>query len=91
MNHFIEYICRSTMRSEDAVRCLNKRVTKLAKCCSQTNVAVFCFGLVSLGTLAIIATQDQEIKALKKQVEDLANDTGDTTENTEDTIQQEGA
>jgi cell division protein FtsB len=77
MNSFVDFVCRGIVRSEDAIRCLNKRTTKLAKCCRQTNAAVLCFGVASLLTLAVIAEQDREIKALRNRVEELAKDVAD--------------
>jgi hypothetical protein len=91
MNDFMSYVCRGIVRSEDAIRCLNKRTIKLAKCCRQTNAAVLCFGVASLLTLAVIADQNREIKALKQQVDNLTKDAKDTANNTEEETQQEGA
>ena len=98
MNHFMDYVCRGIVRSEDAVRCLNKRVVKLTKCCRQTNTAVICLGVSCLVTLAVVAMQDREIKALQKQVTELTKDVDDYADqvdyvasNMEGTNQQEGA
>lgn len=94
MNNFIEYVCRSVIRSEDAICRLNKNVAKLAKCVRITDARVTCVALGGLCIAAVVAWQDQEIKALKKQVADLtkdADDADDTTENTEEQTQQEGA
>lgn len=91
MNHFIEYICRSAVRSEDAICRLNKRTMKLAKCCRQTNTAVLCLGVTCLLTLAVISMQDQEIKALQKQMADITKDDDTVVTNTEEQNQQEGA
>lgn len=93
MNHFIEYVCRGVVHSEDAIRQLSKRTAKLTKCCRQTNTAVFCFGVVCFGMLAILAIQDQEIKALQKQVTELANSEVETNtvDATEEQNQQKGA
>ena len=94
MDHFIEYICKGVIRSEDAICRTNKRVTKLAKCCSRTNTTVLCLGIASALTMAVLVIQDQEIKALQKQVSDLEAK-GEPTEavenNTEENTQQEGA
>ena len=65
MNSFMEYVCRGVVRSEDAIRCLNKRTIKLA-------TAVICLGIASLGVTAVLLAQDNEIKALRNQVDDLA-------------------
>lgn len=90
MNHFFEYVCRSVIRSEDAINRLGTNVTKLAKCCRVTNARVACIGLGALGILAVVAMQDKEIKALQKQVADLAAKT-ETPDTTEEQTEQEGA
>ncbi len=94
MNSFMDYVCRGIVRSEDAIRCLNKRTIKLAKGNKQLATAVICLGVSGLLTMAVLWTQDNEIKALQKQVADLnaareplKNVVDDTKENT----QQEGA
>lgn len=84
MDHFIEYICRGVVRSEDAICRLNKRYVKLAKYMQQTNVAVICIGVGAIMVASVVAIQDKEIKALQKQVADL-------TPKTEEQNQQEGA
>lgn len=84
MNHFMDYVCRGIVRSEDAIRRLNKNVTKLAKCNSQLSTAVICMGIAGMLTAAMLAVHDKEIKALQKQVSELAT----TTEVSEE---QEGA
>ena len=88
--NFMEYVCRGIVRSEDAIRALNKRTIKLARACRQTNSAVLCFGVVCLGILAVVSIQDSEIKALQKQVSDLSAN-ADATNATEERNQQEGA
>lgn len=84
MDHFIEYICRGVVRSEDAICRLNKRYAKLAKCTKSTNVAVACIGVGAIMVASVVWMQDNEIKALQKQVADL-------TPKTEEQNQQEGA
>ena len=94
MDHFIEYICRGVVRSEDAICRLNKRYVKLAKCMSRTNVGVMCIGVGAIMVASVVAMQDQEIKALKKQVTDLAAARGpmeNVVDDTEEQNQQEGA
>lgn len=94
MNHFIEYICRSTLRSEDAIRSLNKRTAKLAKNTDKLGSAVICIGAAGMLITAVLWIQDNEIKALKKQVAEL-NAAREPLENvvdaTEEQNQQEGA
>lgn len=94
MNSFMDYVCRGIVRSEDAVRCLNKRMVKLAKCNKQLSAAVVCMGVAGLLTISVLWAQDNEIKALKAQVADL-NAAREPMENvvdeTEEQIQQEGA
>lgn len=94
MNSFMEYVCRGVVRSEDAIRCLNKRTIKLAKCLRQTNNVMLCLCAVGMVTTVVLLAQDNEIKALQKQVADLnaareplKNVVDDMKENT----QQEGA
>lgn len=83
MNHFIEYVCRSVVRSEDAICRLNKRYAQLAKCMKRTNVGVICIGVGTIMVASVVAMQDKEIKALQEQVADLSK--------TEEQNQQEGA
>lgn len=92
--NFMEYVCRGIVRSEDAIARLNKNVRNMAKCCKRTNVAVACIGVGCLLFGAVVAIQDQEIKALQKQVAELAaNDESESLEDTttEEQNQQEGA
>lgn len=98
MNHFIEYVCRSVIRSEDAICRLNKDVAKLAKCTRNTNKSVACIGIGVIALCSVVWMQDNEIKALQKQVADLAkkeeaveSDTNDTADTMEEQNQQEGA
>ena len=94
MNHVIEYMFRSAVRSEDAVRCLNKRVVKLAKCCRRTNTAAVYIGIACLGALTVLAIQDYEIKALQKKVADLEAARGpmeNVVDDAEEKNQQKGA
>lgn len=84
MDHFIEYICRGVVRSEDAICRLNKRYVKLAKGIQRTNVGVICIGVGAIMVASVVWMQDNEIKALQKQVADL-------TPKTEEQNQQEGA
>ena len=73
MNHVIEYLIRGVVRSEDAICRANKRVANLAKCCKRANL---CIGGACLIALAVVYIQDREIKALQKQVDDLAAKVG---------------
>lgn len=98
MNHFMDYVCRGIVRSEDAIRCLNKRTIKLAKCNRQLSTAVMCLGVAGILTLAVVAAQDNEIKALRARVDELAKDVADIEDHAdylaktmEEQIQQEGA
>ena len=94
MDHFMEYICRGVVRSEDAICRLNKRYVKLAKCMSRTNVGVMCIGVGAIMVASVVAIQDQEIKALKKQVEEIAAARGpmeNVVNETEENTTQEGA
>lgn len=91
MNHFMDYVCRGIVRSEDAIRCLNKRVVKLAKCNSKLGTGVICLGVAGLLLTAMVAIHDQEIQALRKQVAELAKSEDTTTNATEEQNQQEGA
>jgi hypothetical protein len=72
MNSFMEYICRGVVRSEDSIRCLNKRTIRLAKYNKQLGTAVICLGIAGLGATVVLLAQDNEIKALRNQVDDLA-------------------
>lgn len=92
--NFMEYVCRGIVRSEDAICRLNKRVAKLAKYARNTNTAVICIGVGTILLCSVVWMQDDEIKALQKQVADLTKD--EETESQEDTTteeqtQQEGA
>ena len=69
--NFMEYVCRGIVRSEDAICRLNKNVTKLAKCTRSTNTGVICLCVAGIMMCSVIAIQDQEIKALSRQVKDL--------------------
>lgn len=94
MDHFIEYICKGVIRSEDAICRLNKRYVKLAKCMSRTNVGVICIGVGAIMVASVVAMQDQEIKALQKQVSDLAatrEPIKNVVADTEEQNKQEGA
>ena len=99
MNHFIEYICRSAVRSEDAICRLNKRMTKLTKCMNRTNVGVMCIGVGAIMVASVVWMQDNEIKALQNKVDNLnkgldilldIEEEGDA-DKTEENTQQEGA
>jgi len=70
MNEMIQ-LCRSVANSENAIRRLNKSLTKMAKCCRMTNTRVTCVAIAGLFITAVIAMQDKEIKALKEQVDIL--------------------
>lgn len=92
--NFMEYVCRGIVRSEDAICRLNKRVSKLAKYAHNTNTAVICIGIGTILLCSVVWMQDDEIKALRKQVADLTKEAEtesqeDTT--TEEQTQQEGA
>lgn len=87
MNHFFEYVCRSVIRSEDAINQLGKNVTKLAKCCRRADT---CVALAGLCILAVVAMQDKEIKELQKKVADLTAKT-ETHDTMEEQTEQEGA
>ena len=94
MNHFIEYICRGVVRSEDAICRLNKRYAQLAKCMKRTNVGVMCIGVGAIMVASVVAMQDQEIKALKKQVDEITaarEPVENVVDETEENTQQEGA
>ena len=95
MNQFIEYVCRGVIRSEDAIKRLNKSVSKLAKCNKRLGTSVICLSISGLLTGAILMIQDKEIRELKKQVADLTKDTdyitADVTTDMEDQTEQEGA
>ena len=94
MNHYMDYVCRGIVRSEDANRCLNKRVVKLSKCNKQLSTAGICMGVSGLLTLSVLWAQDNEIKALRKQVEEIAAARGpmeNVVNETEENTQQEGA
>ena len=90
MNHFIEYVFRGVIRSEDAIRNLNKHVVSLAKCNKNLTGSIICFGIAGILMTAVVAEHDKEIKALKKQVSELAKAV-DTTKNVEEQNEQEGA
>lgn len=96
--NFMEYVCRGIVRSEDAICRLNKRVAKMAKCANRTNTGVICIGIGTLLLCSVVWMQDNEIKALQKQVADLAKDeesvapdTHDAADDMEEQTQQEGA
>lgn len=98
MNEFIEYVCRGVIRSEDAIKNLNRNVRSLAKCNRNLRAGLICFGISSLLLTSVVAMQDKEIKELKKQVADLAakdepeeGSTEDTANTTEEQNEQEGA
>jgi poly(3-hydroxyalkanoate) synthetase len=82
--NFMEYVCRGIVRSEDAIDRLNKKVTKMAKTNASLNINIAGICVAGLILTAIVAVQDREIKALQKQVNDLAKDM-------EEKNQQEGA
>jgi hypothetical protein len=93
MNEFIEYVCRGVIRSEDAIKNLNRSVRTLAKCNRNLRAGLICFGISGLLLTLVVAEQDKEIKALKKQVSNLAakDETEETADNTEEQNEQEGA
>lgn len=98
MNEFIEYVCRGVIRSEDAIKNLNRNVRALAKCNRNLRAGLICFGISGLLLTSVIAFQDKEIQALKKQVAGLTakdepeeGSTEDTADTTEEQNEQEGA
>lgn len=93
MNEFIEYVCRGVIRSEDAIKNLNRNVRTLAKCNRNFRTSLICFGVSSLFLTAIVAIQDKEIRELQKQVADLAvkDEAIETADTTEEQNEQEGA
>ena len=95
MNDFIEYVCRGVIRSEDAIKNLNRNVRALAKANRNLRAGIICFGISGILLTLVIAEQDMEIKALKKQVANLAKNEEDTSDNisdaTEEQNDQEGA
>ena len=94
MNELIG-ICRSLVNSENAIKRLNHNVTSIARYCRRTNAAVLCVALAGIGLTAVLAIQDKEIKALQKQVADLAKNAEDISDDTSDATEehndQEGA
>lgn len=98
MNQFIEYVCRGVIRSEDEIKRLNREVRTLNKCHRKLGVSIICVSIAGLLLTSVVAAQDKEIQALKKQVADLAvkdepeeGSTEDTTDTTEEQNEQEGA
>ena len=94
MNHFIEYICRSAVRSEDAICRLNKRIAKLTKRMNHTSISVICIGVGAVMVASVVAMQDREIKILQNKVaklEEACTPLINVTDNTEENTQQEGA
>jgi hypothetical protein len=88
MNELI-HICRTVANSEIAIHRLNKKVINMAKCCRLTNTRVSCLAVAGLLTMAVIAMQDKEIKALKAQVANLTKTKTHST--TEGQTEQKGA
>lgn len=93
MNHFIEYVCRGVVRSEDAIRRLNHNVRSLAKCNRNLATSVICLGVSGLLMTYVLLEQNKDIAALKKQVADLAKPAEDVpvADNVEEVENQEGA
>lgn len=100
MNQFIEYVCRGVIRSEDAIKNLNRKVAGLTKCHRNLAVSVICVSISGLILTSVVAAQDKEIQALKKQVATLIpvpeekpeeGSTEDTVDTTEEQNDQEGA
>lgn len=98
MNEFIEYVCRGVIRSEDAIKNLNRSVRNLVKCNRNLRAGLICFGISGILLTSVVAVQDKEIRELKKQVADLAakdeveeSSTEDTADTTEEQNEQEGA
>lgn len=90
MNHFIEYVCRCVVLSEDAIQRLGKKVTNLAKCNRNLTASVICLGVAGILMTSVVAEQEKEIRTLKKQVSDLADKT-ETYDTAEEQNDQEGA
>ena len=82
MNPFIEYVCHGVIRSENAIKRLNKNVSGLTKCCLRTNARVTCVVVAVALITTVVVMQDKEIKALERKVSDLSAKikTHDTTE-----------
>lgn len=100
MNQFIEYVCRGVIRSEDAIKNLNRKVARLTRCNRKLGVSVICVSVAGLLLTSVVAAQDKEIQALKKQVATLMpvpeekpeeGSTEDTVDTTEEQNDQEGA
>lgn len=98
MNQFIEYVCRGVIRSEDAIKNMNRKVAGLTKCHRKLGISVICVSVAGLLLTSVVAAQDKEIQALKKQVATLMpkdepeeGSTEDTTDTTEEQNDQEGA
>ena len=89
MNELI-HICRSVANSENAIHRLNKGMARMAKCCRLTNTRVTCVAISVLLITAVVAAQEKEIKALRKQVADLTAKP-ETNDTTEEQTAQEGA
>jgi hypothetical protein len=91
MNQFIEYVCRGVIRSEDAIKNLNKKVVGLAKCHRKLSVGIICVSVAGLLLTSVVAAQDKEIQALKKQVADLIPNEEPEENSTEEKNDLEGA
>lgn len=93
MNHFIEYVCRGVIRSEDSINRLNRNVAALAKGNRNLAASVVCLGVAGILMTSVLFEQDKEIKALKKQVADLTKPAEDVivADNVEEVENQEGA
>lgn len=74
MNHFMEYVCRGIVRSEDAIGRLNKNVVKLAKCTRNLNSSVGCVLVAGLMLASVVYANAKDIETLQKQVKDLTNE-----------------
>lgn len=89
MNEWLN-ICRSVADSENAIYRLGKRVGNMTRYCRLTSFRVTCIGIAGICIAAVVAAQDCEIRALKKQVTDLTAKV-ETLNITEEQKDQEGA
>lgn len=88
MNELI-HICRSVAHSENAINRLNKSIARMGKCCRIINARVTCVAVAGLLITAVVAMQDKEIKALKKQVADLEAARGPMENVADDTMEEQ--
>ena len=81
-------MCRIMVNSENAIHRLSNKVGTLAKCCRKTSAQITLVAVAGLMLTALVAMQDQEIKALRKRVTNLETKNNGTTE---ERTEQEGA